>query len=302
MAKNRQTTKTGQVSKKNTSSLAAWTPVIVAIIGVIGTITAAIINNSQQPVPTIVLSAETNNLPITPTFTDSQSKCPEKMAYIPGSTFILGGVDTYAEKNEKPVREEIYLDPYCIDLTEVSNMDYLEYLTSAQIPHTNLYPNDKYPAVNVTWYEADKYCQYFGKSLPSEYQWEKAARGSKDDRIYPWGNDRDLSKANIENLQFIMSFVDAFESGRSPYGVLNMAGNAAEWTQDWYVENWYENIPKFGKNPVGPKSTESTTKVVRGGYMVQTLENARVSARLGTIKPDQSFDYLGFRCVSQPLR
>jgi formylglycine-generating enzyme required for sulfatase activity len=302
MVKLRQTAKVKPTPQSNTNPLSIWVPVIVAIIGFIGTVTAPIIIKIIQFPPNSPLPSDNaGDISMASEATDTISNCPEQMAYIPGSAFTLGGVDADAKQNEKPVRQ-IYLDPYCIDVVEVSNTAYLAYLTSTQIPQSTPYPNDNNPVVNITWYEANKYCQSFGKTLPSEYQWEKAARGSDDSRIYPWGNSRDLSKANIENLQFIMTFVNEFESGRSPYGVLNMAGNAAEWTQDWYVENWYENIPDFGKNPMGPEAAQSSIKVVRGGSLVEVWANARVSARLGTIAPDQSTDYLGFRCVSLPLK
>jgi formylglycine-generating enzyme required for sulfatase activity len=309
MVKPRQSARVKQSPKNNAPSPIMQKEVIVAIIGVVGTILIAILNkylpSTLSPIPTptpIVVIVTETSIPTVTTTPNTSSNCLQGMAYVPGGTFTLGGVDADAKSNEKPIRQ-IYLDPYCIDINEVSNTVYLNYLSSAQIHQSTLYPNDNNPVVNVTWYEANKFCQYFGKTLPSEYQWEKAARGSNDNRIYPWGNSRDLNKANIENLQFIMSFVDEFESGGSPYGILNMAGNAAEWTQDWYAEKWYEEIPDFGKNPSGPESAaEGGTKVVRGGSLVEIWENARVSARFGTIAPDQSRDYLGFRCVSLPLK
>lgn len=299
MVKNRQPVKTEQDSKKNSSSLAIWIPVIVAIIGVAGTITAAIINNSQTPAtstPVATISAVPSD---TPTAINTSTPCPVDMVYIKEGEFIFGALDSDpdARDDEKP-SHNIYLDAFCIDRTEVSNQTYAKFAETLGISWA---VNDL-PAVKLIWNDAKAYCKSLERELPTEYQWEKAARG-EDGRIFPWGEDRQYNRANIENFQYKLSSVNDFQAGASPYGLLNMAGNAAEWTSDWYDSDWYLQLPDFGKNPRGPlEPGESGTIVVRGGDLGETWKNARTTARFGGVSPDQAGDFLGFRCASQPLR
>lgn len=228
---------------------------------------------------------------------ETSQGCPTNMVLIPAGEFILGAldIDTDAEDNEKPARQ-IYLDAYCIDRTEVSNEAYADFMESLG----RLWERNELPAVNVTWQEAIDYCNSLGRRLPTEYQWEKSARGT-DGRKFPWMGKEDFSKANVENFQYNLHPVGDFEEGASPYGVLNLSGNVAEWTMDWYDSDWYQSIPDFGKNPIGPfEPGEMGTIVVRGGSLGDLWKNARTTTRLGTIKPDETRDYLGFRCASIP--
>jgi formylglycine-generating enzyme len=284
--------------------IAVWIPVVSTIIGTLGTIAVAYFGylggGKQRSVPeiplTVTIQPSATPQPV-PVSTLILSRCPDGMVYIPEGSFIFGAAQDDEDASEDEILfRKIYLDAFCIDRTEVSNEAYAKFVPSWTV--NNL------PVVDVTWYEANAYCQSLGRELPTEYQWEKAARGETGNK-YPWGDEggqEALKKANVGNLNYQLSPVDSYEDGASPYGVLNMAGNASEWTADWYDSDWYSQLPiDIGKNPTGPaKPGEKNTMVVRGGDLGETWKNVRTTARFGGIPPDESADFLGFRCISLP--
>lgn len=157
------------------------------------------------------------------------------------------------------------------------------------------------PATHVTWYGAKAYCEAIGRRLPTEAEWERAARGS-DSRVYPWGNQWSPELANTNRRdnsgQRTSSGpvpVGSFPGGASPYGVLDMAGNVAEWVSDWYQANYYSQPEASGLNPQGPVS--GTTKVVRGGSWDTVPFFARTPHRQEYDPLTQAL-FIGFRCVS----
>lgn len=182
---------------------------------------------------------------------------------IPAGSFIMGSNDEGGD--EKPMHT-VYLRKYYIGKYEVTVGQFKNYCGAIgknmpEQPKWN--SGDNYPVVNVSWNDAMAYCEWAGLRLPTEAEWEKAARGT-DGREYPWGNKWDSSKCNsTENgdSYFYTSPVGSFPSGVSPYGLYDMAGNVWEWCNDWYDNDYYKITPR--SNPTGPSS--GSARVLHGG-------------------------------------
>lgn len=234
------------------------------------------------------------------------------MVLIPAGEFIMGSdrVDTEGKGAEfgtvKPwymdehPQHKVYLTAYYIDQHEVTNAQYKDFVeaTGAAPPQgwrEGRIPNGRedLPVTYVNWYEADRFCRWRGKRLPTEAEWEKAARGT-DGREYPWGNEFDPTKANTGDTGIgDLSPVGRFEAGKSPYGVYDMAGNAWEWTADWYKPypgSDYKNEAFGEKNKVLRGSSWGGT----GHYAIPYFY--RASYRLYTT-PEERFHDAGFRCA-----
>ena len=223
------------------------------------------------------------------------------MVYIPPGPFLMGSEE--GPEHERPVHE-VHLDGYYIDKYEVSwrrwklsGFPYAEYQFSRMV-----YPEaqdwgilDDHPVMAVSWIWAQKYAEWAGKSLPSEAQWEKAARGT-DGRRYPWGNqpptfDRVLWKEHPLAKKKAAA-VDCCPAGTSPYGVFNMAGNAYEWCLDYFSKDYYSRSPK--RNPVNLEPGKY--RVLRGGAFVLDKEDLRSALRY-RLREDDRAPYIGFRLV-----
>jgi len=229
-----------------------------------------------------------------------------RMVYIPPGEFIMGSsledLDDLAEQDEYP-RRVVWLDGYYIDVHEVTNSQYKVFVDSMEIAPPHLwkdgnYPvgQDGYPVVDVSWEDARMYAEFVGKRLPTEEEWEKAARGT-DGRHYPWGNEFSTHLVNRETLQPVMSN----PGNRSPYGLFDMAGNAAEWVDAWYAPYPVpegEKLPKsFAHRRQGFR--EETHRVYRGGSW-NTLGKYLRCANREREKPERKWRYIGFRCVMDP--
>jgi formylglycine-generating enzyme required for sulfatase activity len=240
-----------------------------------------------------------------------------EMVYVPAGEFLMGstGDDPYA-LDEFPQREA-YLDAYWIDRTEVTNAMFAEFLNAegnqseggetwldaggedVRIKKTGsawqaLGGYEDHPVVDVTWYGASAYCEWAGRRLPTEAEWEKAARG-EDGQIYPWGEGIDCDHAQYRACDGTTVPVGSKLAGASPYGALDMAGNVWEWVADWYKSDYYENSP--AKNPAGPSS--GTYHVVRGGSWYNGPDSVRAADR-SRHAPAISIGSVGFRCAGSP--
>ncbi len=254
------------------------------------------------------------------------------MTLIPEGTFWMGcePEDTYCENDELP-RHEVFLSAYFIDIYEVTNAQYVEYLNEygndcdyfdCIDPDSYYIYQDYYDVwsvvsgyqnralTEVSWYGAKSYCESKGKRLPTEAEWEKAAKGAVEHFIYPWGEIWINNAANFDRSN------DPFETGevrttpvgyydgsdhggvyqttdgRSPYGLHDMAGNVWEWVNDYYDENYYSVSPDA--NPMGPESF--LYHIVRGGGWTSTTVTLRTTMRNYNIPSFTTLDS-GFRCV-----
>lgn len=217
------------------------------------------------------------------------------LIYIPAGDFTMGdGINAFAHN--------VSLDRYWIQETKVTNRMYEQCVKvgSCTSPTQELggsvFGNPQFgshPVVGVSWDQAQAYCAWTQGSLPTEAQWEKAARGTNEN-MYPWGNnDPVCNLLNFANCYESTSGVDAFSAtGASPYGLLDMAGNAFEWAGDWYAENYYSVSPLA--NPVGPDSGQY--RVVRGSSF-ETGKSQVASAIRRFNEPGDSERDTGFRCV-----
>ncbi len=228
--------------------------------------------------------------------------------------------DIYADPDEKP-QHEITLDGFWIDQYEVTNSEYAACVRAGSckkpqeydyngFPYSFAKEVEEAPVVNVSWNDANAYCTWAGKNLPTEAEWEKAARGI-DGRMYPWGNDDDpFRKAwYCFSCIFIEGFPDlrddfsrpasvgSFPEGISPYGAQDMAGNALEWVLDWYNGYFYAQSGQV--NPTGPKI--GTYRVVRGGSWTSPPERLRTTYRQWC-SPLTTWIDVGFRCVMEDNR
>lgn len=232
---------------------------------------------------------------------DSLKPAETPMVLVPAGEFTMGS--TMAD-DEKPVHR-VDLDAFYMDKYHVTVGQYAKYLeaTDKEAPPEweimNQPRHQKRPVVNVNWFDAATYCKWAGKRLPTEAEWEKAARGT-DGRLYPWGNEAPTRlHANFGKKQWANHMalvpVGMFEMGKSPYGIYDMAGNAWEWVNDWYDHDYYKKSPT--KNPQGPKMGKS--KVVRGGNWLYVQEFLRSSFRFNAEPSGRQFGY-GFRCAKTP--
>ncbi len=226
----------------------------------------------------------------------------KKMVYVPEGSFEMG--NTTGTDEEKPVRQ-VYLDAYWIDKFEVTNAQYEKCVnegacskpTSTGSNTRDSYYGDptyaNYPVIYVDWNQAQDYCQWVGGELPTEAQWEKAARGT-DGREYPWGNDTpNSSLANYDQNEGDTTAVGSYPKSASPYGALDMAGNVWEWVRDWY--GVYD--PNETDNPKG--LSNGNYRVLRGGSWYNYTRYIRTAYR-SLNDPTYADDDIGFRCISSP--
>jgi sulfatase modifying factor 1 len=238
------------------------------------------------------------------------------LVLIPAGPFPMGVPpgDRDGGRDEYP-RHEVFIDAFYMDKYEITNGRYLAFVkaTDHRVPQNprnatrNLWEGvaipeslaDR-PVVNVDWSDAEAYCKWAGRRLPTEAEWEKAAKGNNDWR-FPWGNVEPTPKHLNYNQRWIgektLMPVGSYEAGRSPYGVYDMAGNVWEWVNDWYDARYYEK--SAAKNPKGPETGKG--KVLRSsGWQVET-PLVRIFTRVesdATVRNEST----GFRCAADAMK
>ena len=233
------------------------------------------------------------------------------MILIPAGPFTMGSTDGLP--NERP-EHRITLDAFFIDQYEVTLSFYRKFLESGKYESPPTWDDEAAttvgdrPATGMKWESAAAYCQWAGKRLPTEAEWEKAARGT-DGRRYPWGDmqpfvdianyNRGMWVSEAITLVAVTSGLEGMsvrhglkEGGKSPFGLFHMAGNAAEWVADWYGRDYYQRTPE--KNPPGPATGEK--RVLRGGSWADLPAALRVTARFSA-EADYEDRTIGFRCA-----
>ena len=250
------------------------------------------------------------------------------MVYVPAGDFLMGAKagDLIEDANELP-QHTIYLDAFWIDRTEITNgmfakfvqatgyqtdaerlgtgtaLDFLQGRSSwdparsgvswqhPNNPSDNIDNLSMRPVVQVSWNDASAYCKWVNRRLPTEAEWEKAARG-EDGNIYPWGNeDLNADLLNFDLLVGHLTDVGSYPAGASPYGALDMLGNAYEWVFDWNDSNYYSHSP--ASNPQGPIS--GSTHIIRGGSWNYGVVWTHMTSR-SKLVPTARVETLGFRC------
>lgn len=247
------------------------------------------------------------------------------MVLIPAGEFQMGSIDNHASKDEMPVHT-VYVDAFYMDQYPVTNAQFKVFLNAnpdwcksplfkmhisknfhngfyLQHWDKNEYPADKadHPVVHISWYAAMAYAEWAGKRLPTEAEWERAARGGMRNTIYPWGNAIEPQNANYdENMNRTTSVGDYTPNG---YGLYDMVGNVFEWCLDRYDRRFYEISPR--ENPISGEEKDkilrnykevTTDRVFRGGSWLNAAANIRVAARY-RYKPAFTSPLNGFRCA-----
>lgn len=267
---------------------------------------------------------------VTPTATVPLLNDPSEMVFIPAGEFEMGcdSGDPECNYDETPLHR-VYLDDYYIDRYEVTNARYTKCVevgackapsndSSTRISYFDNPDYANFPVVWMRWEQADTFCHWEEKRLPTEAEWEKAARGQVDARKYTWGDDPFL-QGNRTDCQYLNYYftgpnripggpwdpafacvgdtvrIGSYGLSESPYGAMDMLGNVWEWTSDWYAEDYYSQSPVT--NPPGPASGDG--HVIRGGSWYNGSRYSRVAHR--SVQPNQAFDFdFGFRCARSP--
>jgi formylglycine-generating enzyme len=235
-------------------------------------------------------------------FSELHGKDGAPMMLVPAGEFIMGS--DRGDEDEAPVHR-VHLNAFYIDKFEVTNARFAKYVEAIQSEPPWGFSDKETPVVHaerpvrwVSWMDAMGYCLWVGKRLPTEAEWEKAARGT-DERVYPWGNDPPTPVHAVYGLKEggaeTVSVIGNHHMGQSPYGVQDLAGNLYEWVMDWYAEDFYSSfINGPAINPRGP--SEGTAKVQRGGSYINTPYRLRSSFRTKG-DPTEQDPNVGFRCA-----
>ena len=284
---------------------------------------------TSAPAPTQTPFTPTPEVESTPVLTATPETETTKIStadgmtqlFVPAGITKMGGLDILLENDEIP-SHDVTLDAFWIDQVEVTNGMYgLCVKADVCRPPVKLNSDNQsdyfgnpafqdYPVIQIAWYDANAYCQWAGRRLPTEAEWERAARGD-DMRSYPWGGEPpNEQNSNSNNIVGDVTRVGSYSTGASPFGALDMAGNVWEWVADYYNAKYYSESPAV--NPTGPANGGlSHLRVIRGGSYQDGLFDLRVSNRGYEVGPDpsklpndgayygRSSVKIGFRCASE---
>lgn len=244
------------------------------------------------------------------------------LVYIPGGRFQMGGVDSDAQADEKPAHF-VTLGPYWMDKHEVTTGMYKLCVDAGACQPPRDFKSENrpsyfgnaefadYPVIFVSWLDAKAYCEWAGRRLPTEAEWEFAARGNADYRRFPWGEDSPtVNTANYDRIVRDTTRVGSTPAGASPFGLLDMAGNVWEWVADYYDAQYYGQSTE--QNPTGPAAAglNGLRRVLRGGSWADHYRELRVANRGYGLAPDLTKDSrseayfgeanarIGFRCAA----
>lgn len=274
----------------------------------------------SAPPPTMLPITSVATAPSTPEAAPRTSPVDGMpQVYVPAGTVRMGGLDIHPENDEKPAHD-VSLDAFWIDQLEVTNAMYMlcvqaevcsppkDWASDTRLSYFNNKEYKDYPVVHVTWQDANTYCAWTGRRLPTEAEWERAARGD-DFRTFPWGDEpASETYANYNRLVRDTSRVGSYLLGASPFGTLDMAGNVWEWVSDYFALEYYNDSPD--NNPTGPETSSTHMRVIRGGSFQDTWVDIRVSKRGSALGPDPTSPFdapnrdgahsskIGFRCVT----
>ena len=277
---------------------------------------------AATPTPAPTQISFTSTPESTPTLVTMKISSTDGMTqlFVPAGTVKMGGLDVLLENDEIPAHD-VTLNVFWMDQVEVTNGMYGLCVQAGvcRLPvklnsdnRGDYFGNPEfkdYPVIQITWYDANAYCQWAGRRLPSEAEWERAARGD-DMRTYPWGGEPpNEQNSNANNTVGDVTRVGSYAAGASPYGVLDMAGNVWEWMADYYNPRYYAESQTV--NPTGPENGGlNHLRVIRGGSFQDNLFNLRISNRGYEVGPDpsalpnkdayygRSSVKIGFRCAN----
>ncbi|MBN1303521.1 MAG: SUMF1/EgtB/PvdO family nonheme iron enzyme [Anaerolineales bacterium] len=280
-------------------SLSVWLFVLVLLLASCGPAPTAAPTATRPPAP-----VETLTPTPPPILVDERFEAGERMRWLDGSLLVYvpgGEFEMGSGEQVHPVR----LNGFWIQQTEVTNRMYRDCVlagackapaSKADLPYTDDFVQGR-PVTGVSWTQARSYCTWVQGRLPTEAEWERAARGSGQGP-YPWGDKLpDCRRVNFSGCINNLSYAAQFPQGANDLGLLDMSGNAAEWVADWYDPGYYASSPVI--NPIGPAGGE--TRVIRGGSYLDAAGQISVTARSSAVPADTAAD-LGFRCAfSAPI-
>lgn len=301
------------VTSKSTKQ---YYPTLVLALGLVGLLAQPGFSQSPAVTASIIHGKDGKEMLLVPagTFVMGSSEEEAEAAYHLGKKYYVDSEEASTERwwlnNELP-RRQVWVEAFYMDKYEVTVGEYQTFVDSAG--HRTLpadlatyAPGNNHPVVRVSWGDAAAYCQWAEKRLPTEAEWEKAARG-EDGRLYPWGNSAPAGTlANYCDTTCAEAWKDAqendgyaytapvgtYEAGKSPYGIYDLAGNVAEWVEDWYETVYYRHAPQ--RNPVN--TTVSSFRVLRGGSWYLWPVHARAAHR-SRFSPQSRLNNVGFRCA-----